>query len=182
MVPQPVGSGFHGARAVEWAAGATKLVLMEALIVASPACADQGFSQRLTPASTLGAFPADRTVPMMRSINTQATIPMNTTTTASVTGQPSSSTTCLSVLTWFFTLFNSVRVLAYLPTLWAIFTSGDSSQHSLLTWVTWVGANATMAAWLHEHNGRRANRAMAVNVCNTLMCLTTSVLIVAYRA
>jgi hypothetical protein len=119
---------------------------------------------------------------MMRSINTQATIPMNTTTTASVTGQPSSSTTCLCVLTWFFTLFNSVRVLAYLPTLWAIFTSGDSSQHSLLTWVTWVGASATMAAWLHEHNGRRANRAMAVNVCNTLMCLTTSTLIVAYRA
>ena len=59
----------------------------------------------------------------------------------------------------------------YLPTLLAIFTSGDSSQHSLLTWVTWVGANATMAAWLYEHNGRRLNRAIAVNSCNSLMCL-----------
>lgn len=107
---------------------------------------------------------------------------MNTTTTASVTALPSASTTNLSVLTWLFTLFNSVRVLAYLPTLWAILTSGNSNQHSLLTWVTWVGANATMAAWLYEHNRRRVNRAVAVNVCNTLMCLTTSILIVAYRA
>ncbi|MBX3625911.1 MAG: hypothetical protein KF892_12910 [Rhizobacter sp.] len=87
----------------------------------------------------------------------------------------------LAVLTWLFTLFNSVRVLAYLPTLLAIFTSGDSSQHSLLTWITWVGANATMAAWLYEHNGRCLNRAIAVNVCNSLMCLATSILIVIYR-
>ena len=87
----------------------------------------------------------------------------------------------LSALTWLFTLFNSVRVLAYLPTLLAIFTSGDSSQHSLLTWLTWVGANATMAAWLYEHNGRRLNRAIVVNICNSLMCLATSALIVAYR-
>lgn len=86
-----------------------------------------------------------------------------------------------AVLTWLFTLFNSIRVLAYLPTLLAIFASGDSSQHSLLTWITWVGANATMAAWLYEHNGRRLNRAIAVNVCNALMCLATSILIVAYR-
>lgn len=94
---------------------------------------------------------------------------------------PSVTSTYLAVLTWLFTLFNSVRVLAYLPTLLAIFASRDSSQHSLLTWVTWVGANATMAAWLFEHNGRRLNRAVAVNACNSLMCLATSILIVAYR-
>ncbi len=105
---------------------------------------------------------------------------MNTTTSA-VRELPSATSTYLSVLTWLFTLFNSVRVLAYLPTLVAIFTSGDSSQHSLLTWVTWVGANATMAAWLYEHNGRHLNRAIAVNVCNSMMCLATSILIVAYR-
>jgi hypothetical protein len=81
---------------------------------------------------------------------------MNTT-TSDVRELPSATSTYLSVLTWLFTLFNSVRVLAYLPTLVAIFTSGDSSQHSLLTWVTWVGANATMAAWLYEHNGRHLN-------------------------
>ena len=61
----------------------------------------------------------------------------------------------LKLLTWAFTLFNTVRVAAYLPTMWAIHSSGDSSQHSLWTWVTWLGANATMAAWLHEHNGQR---------------------------
>lgn len=105
---------------------------------------------------------------------------MNTTT--SPFGQARSTpSTYLAVLTWLFTLFNSVRVLAYLPTLLAIFSSGDSSQHSLLTWVTWVGANATMAAWLFEHNGRRLNRAIAVSGCNSLMCLATSILIVAYR-
>lgn len=103
------------------------------------------------------------------------------TTTSALRQRPSAPSTYLVVLTWLFTLFNSVRVLAYLPTLLAIFTSGDSSQHSLLTWVTWVGANATMAAWLYEHNGRRLNRAIAVNVCNSLMCLSTSILIVAYR-
>ena len=87
----------------------------------------------------------------------------------------------LSLLSWLFTLFNSVRVLAYLPTLWAIHTSGDSSQHSALTWLTWAGANATMAAWLYEHNGRRFNRAIAVNIGNTTMCVATLALVLAYR-
>ena len=105
---------------------------------------------------------------------------MDTTTTA-LRQRPSAPSAYLVVLTWLFTLFNSVRVLAYLPTLLAIFTSGDSSQHSLLTWGTWVGANATMAAWLYEHNGRRLNRAIAVSACNALMCLAISMLIVAYR-
>jgi hypothetical protein len=38
------------------------------------------------------------------------------------------TSTYLQVLTWLFTLFNSVRVFAYLPTLWTVYTSGDSSQ------------------------------------------------------
>ena len=121
-------------------------------------------------------------MPMMRFIDSLPANAMYTTTTASVTAPPPAPTTYLSVLTWLFTLFNSVRVLAYLPTLWAIVASGDSSQHSLLTWITWIGANATMAAWLYEHNGRHLNRAIAVNLCNTVMCLTISALIVAYRA
>jgi len=91
-----------------------------------------------------------------------------TTTTSALRQVPPTSGTYLAVLTWLFTLFNSVRVLAYLPTLLAVFNSGDSSQHSLLTWLTWVGANATMAAWLFEHNGRRLNRAIAVSACNSL--------------
>lgn len=87
----------------------------------------------------------------------------------------------LSLLTWTFTLFNSVRVAGYLPTLWAIHASGDSSQHSLWTWLTWVGANATMAAWLYEQNGQRCNRAVVVNIGNASMCLATVLLILAYR-
>jgi hypothetical protein len=87
----------------------------------------------------------------------------------------------LSVLTWSFTFFNSVRVLAYLPTIWAIYASGDSQQHSWFTWLTWAGANATMAAWLYEQNSRRLTRAVAVNACNAVMCLATLVLILALR-
>lgn len=87
----------------------------------------------------------------------------------------------LRVLTWAFTLFSSARVAAYLPTLWAIHASGDSSQHSLLTWLTWAGSNLTMAAWLYEQSERRMNRAIAVNLGNASMCIAGSALIVWYR-
>ncbi len=88
----------------------------------------------------------------------------------------------LAALTWAFTLFSSLRVLSYLPTMAAIVRSGDSSQHSLWTWCLWLGANATMSAWLYETQGRRANRAVLVNACNAAMCLLTATIIVAYRA
>ncbi len=102
---------------------------------------------------------------------------------ATIDAQPSDSTrkAYLAVLTWAFTLFNSVRVFSYLPTLWAIHTSGDSSQHSLVTWLTWLGANSTMALWLYEHNGQRCNRTVMVNIGNALMCLTTALLIAWHR-
>lgn len=87
----------------------------------------------------------------------------------------------LVVLTWCFTFFNTARVLAYLPTVVAIVHQGDSSQHSLFTWVTWLGANITMAAWLFEQNGARLNRAIAVNVANACMCISTVAVIVAFR-
>ena len=87
----------------------------------------------------------------------------------------------LLALTWAFTLFNTVRVFAYLPTLWAIHASADSSQHSLWTWLTWLGANVTMAAWLYEHNGGRVNRAVLVNIGNSGMCVATVAVIVFYR-
>ena len=96
--------------------------------------------------------------------------------------QPVPRTTYLVLLTWAFTLFNSVRTLAYLPTMWSIWASGDSSQHSLWTWCTWLGANATMAAWLYEHNGQRINRAVMVNIGNATMCAATVVLITAHRS
>jgi hypothetical protein len=89
--------------------------------------------------------------------------------------------TYLRVLAWAFTLFNSVRVAVYLPTMWAIWQSGDSSQHSLWTWCTWVGANATMAAWMYETHDRRIDRVVMVNAGNAAMCAAVVVLILAQR-
>jgi hypothetical protein len=76
----------------------------------------------------------------------------------------------LSLLAGSFALFNSLRIVAYLPTLVAIQSSGHADQHSLFTWLTFLGANLTMALWLHEQNGGRMNRAVAVNAFNALMC------------
>lgn len=75
-----------------------------------------------------------------------------------------------SLLSGAFALFNSLRIVAYLPTLVAIQSSGHADQHSLFTWLTFLGANLTMALWLHEQNGGRMNRAVAVNAFNALMC------------
>ena len=85
----------------------------------------------------------------------------------------------VTVLTWAFTLLNSRRVLAYLPTLWAPARSGDASQHSLLTWLVWFGANTTMALWLYEQQARRWSRAAMVNVGNAFMCALIAGVIVA---
>jgi hypothetical protein len=87
----------------------------------------------------------------------------------------------LAVLAWTFALFNAARVVAYLPTIFAIWSSGDSQQHSWFTWLTWTGANLTMAAWLYEQDGHRITRTVAVNACNAGMCLATLILIVALR-
>ena len=87
----------------------------------------------------------------------------------------------LRCLAWAFALFNSARLVAYLPTVWALQTSADSNQHSLWTWAIFCGANLTMAAWLYEQNGRRPNRAVCVNVVNTLMCAWVLALIAQLR-
>jgi hypothetical protein len=98
-----------------------------------------------------------------------------------VTTERASRWSYLKALTFAFALFSSVRVVAYLPTIWAIQQSGDASQHSIWTWLTWAGANATMGAWLYEQNGQRVNRAVIVSLCNASMCMATTALIVFYR-
>ena len=87
----------------------------------------------------------------------------------------------LHLLAWAFALFSTARIVAYLPTVWAIVQSADSGQHSLWTWATWTGANATMAAWLYEHNDQRLNKAIAVSIGNATMCLATTVVILWVR-
>ncbi len=96
-------------------------------------------------------------------------------------GRPPAGSVYRTLLGWAFALFSSVRVLTYLPTLWAIHASADSSQYSLWTWLTWTCSNATMAAWLYENEGRRCNAAIAVCIGNSTMCLFTSALIAFYR-
>ena len=76
----------------------------------------------------------------------------------------------LSLLSGSFALFNSLSIVAYLPTLLAIQSSGHADQHSLFTWLTFLGANLTMALWLLEQAGGRMNRAVAVNAFKALMC------------
>jgi hypothetical protein len=95
--------------------------------------------------------------------------------------RPGAREAYLAVLTWAFTLFSSLRIVSYLPTMWAIQASGDSSQHSLWTWGTWLGANLTMAAWLYEQKGQRFDGAVMFNLCNATMCLGTIALIAAHR-
>ena len=87
----------------------------------------------------------------------------------------------LHLLARAFALFSTIRIVAYLPTIWAIVQSADSGQHSLWTWLTWLGANATMAAWLYEHNDQRVNKAIAVSIGNATMCLITTVVILWFR-
>lgn len=89
--------------------------------------------------------------------------------------------TYLVCLAWAFTVFNAVRLLTYLPTIWAIHQSAASDQHSLLTWFTWFGANLTMGLWLYEQADQRLERAALVNFGNAAMCLVTGVVILLYR-
>jgi hypothetical protein len=101
--------------------------------------------------------------------------------TATLPTAVDSSSLYLRCLMWSFALFSLGRVIAYLPTVWVIGASGDSSQYSLLTWLTWFGANLTMAAFLYEQAGRRCNRIIGLNVCNAGMCLLTVCVILAHR-
>ena len=87
----------------------------------------------------------------------------------------------LRCLTLAFTVFSSIRVLTYLPTIWAIHAVGDSGQYSVWTWVAWIGGNVSMAAWLYENNGQRVDSAVVVTIANALMCLATCATIVYYR-
>jgi len=84
-------------------------------------------------------------------------------------------------LLWSFTAFNLLRLVTYLPTLWAIHASARSDQHSLLTWIGWALSNLTMALWLYERSQHRIDAAVAINIGNAAMCGATALLIAWYR-
>ncbi|CAL94254.1 hypothetical protein [Azoarcus olearius] len=81
------------------------------------------------------------------------------------------------LLAWTFALFNGLRIVAYLPTILALWESGLSDQHSLLTWFIFLGANTTMSIWLYEQEGRRVNRAVVINAVNAVMCAAICLLV-----
>lgn len=87
----------------------------------------------------------------------------------------------VAALTWAFMLFTTARLLAYAPTMLAILHTRDSSQHSLWTWLTWFGANLTMAAWLYENNGQRFDKAIGVSLSNAAACGFTALVILYFR-
>jgi hypothetical protein len=87
----------------------------------------------------------------------------------------------LWLLGWAFSILSSARLLSYLPTVWAICASRDSSQHSLWTWGIWLGSNLTMALWLYEQQGQRWTKAATVNVVNATMCAATFTVILVFR-
>lgn len=86
----------------------------------------------------------------------------------------------LWLLTWAFSILSSARLVSYLPTLWAICASRDSTQHSLWTWGVWLASNVTMALWLYEQD-QRWTRAAAVNLGNATMCAATFTVILVFR-
>ena len=87
----------------------------------------------------------------------------------------------LRCVRWVFLAFSSSRLFAYLPTIFTLWEQRSSDQHSLVTWLVFAGANASMAAWLYEEHGRRLDRAIVVSLGNAVMCSVTAVLIVALR-
>lgn len=94
----------------------------------------------------------------------------NKASTAAPPGAQPPGTRGTRFLVWTFTIFNFLRILAYLPTVEAILVTGESDQHSLLTWLIFFGANVTMCCWLYEEAGRRFNQAGMTNCGNALMC------------
>ena len=100
---------------------------------------------------------------------------------AAVDGPARRRTRRLRWLALAFALFSTARLVAYLPTVHAILSTGQTDQHSLWTWCTWAGANGVMALWLYEQAGQRLDRAIVINGCNGLMCTVTAALIVYFR-
>jgi hypothetical protein len=77
--------------------------------------------------------------------------------------------------------FNALRMVSYLPMLWAIHASGQSSQHSLWTWFIWLGSNLATGLWHLERQDRRFDATSAVLLTNAFMCAVTVVLIAVFR-
>ena len=106
------------------------------------------------------------------TVPVSAILPLTTASTLN-----SNSRTENAVLKWTTNLTSSLRVITYAPTILTLFASADSTQYNLLSWSTWVIANASLTASLYDQNGRKFDYMIQINCCNTFMSLVTAAVI-----
>lgn len=74
-------------------------------------------------------------------------------------------------LSWAFLATNTVRVLAYLPTIKKLLHEDVTADcQSQLTWLLWATSNVTLALHLFESNHREFNEMILITSGNALMC------------
>lgn len=74
-------------------------------------------------------------------------------------------------LSWAFLATNSVRILAYLPTIKKLLHEDVTADcQSQLTWLLWSASNVTLALHLFESNQRQLNEMILITSGNALMC------------
>jgi hypothetical protein len=77
-----------------------------------------------------------------------------------------------------FCFFNVIRVFTYVPTIKKLMQPGCTGDgQSLLTWVTWICANATLGLHLYVIAGYRLNDVVWLSIGNVTMCAICAVLV-----
>jgi hypothetical protein len=74
-------------------------------------------------------------------------------------------------LSWAFLATNSMRILAYLPTIKKLLREEATADcQSQLTWLLWSASNVTLALHLFESNHRQLNEMILITSGNAVMC------------
>jgi fatty acid desaturase len=77
-----------------------------------------------------------------------------------------------------FCFFNIMRVFTYIPTIKKLMQPGCTGDgQSLLTWITWICANATLGLHLYVIAGYHVNDVVWLSVGNVIMCTICAVLV-----
>lgn len=99
----------------------------------------------------------------------------------SLVSLPNEPTAYQRILKWVTNVSGSIRVFTYIPTILTLLATADSRSYNLVTWCAWVFANASMTLSIYEASGRKVDHFVLVNICNTLMCLATTLVILYLR-
>ena len=73
-------------------------------------------------------------------------------------------------LTWAFMVLTTARLLGDPPAGLAMLQTRGSRNHSVWTWLIWVGANLSIALWMYENNGHQMDKAIGVSLANAVAC------------